>query len=119
MRLRIAVVAAALLVIGIPGIAQTQIVPTCFGRDATIVGTSGFDELIGTPESDVIVALGGETTSSPKTATTSCAPGRGRTSFTGASVLTTSGLARLGATTAAPLAATSRTSYRAGMVPTG
>ena len=33
---------------------------TCFGQEATIVGTSGFDaELVGTDRPDVIVALSG------------------------------------------------------------
>ncbi|WP_183100661.1 InlB B-repeat-containing protein [Nocardioides pelophilus] len=34
-------------------------VPTCEGRDATIVGTPGDDVLVGTPGPDVIVARGG------------------------------------------------------------
>ena len=33
--------------------------PLCFGREATIVGTSDDDKLVGTPESDVIVSLAG------------------------------------------------------------
>ena len=34
--------------------------PTCFGRRATLVGTSGDDEIFGTSKTDVIVALGGD-----------------------------------------------------------
>jgi Ca2+-binding RTX toxin-like protein len=34
-------------------------VPLCFKAKATIVGTSGVDNLIGTPGADVIVGLGG------------------------------------------------------------
>jgi Ca2+-binding RTX toxin-like protein len=33
--------------------------PTCFGRRATLVGTSGDDEIIGTSQTDVIVARAG------------------------------------------------------------
>jgi len=35
-------------------------VATCFGQPATIVGTDGDDELVGTPGPDVIAALGGD-----------------------------------------------------------
>jgi Ca2+-binding RTX toxin-like protein len=33
--------------------------PTCFGRRATLIGTSGDDEIFGTPQQDVIVARAG------------------------------------------------------------
>lgn len=38
---------------------SAQAAPKCFGRDATIVGTPGDDDLTGTSGSDVIVARGG------------------------------------------------------------
>jgi subtilisin-like proprotein convertase family protein len=52
------VVAAWLVVTAAPAAAA----PTCDGRAATIVGTSGPDTLIGTSSADVIVGLGGDDT---------------------------------------------------------
>ncbi len=51
-----AVVLGASAVIGVPAVAGT---PWCGGRAATIVGTSGSDELSGTQGRDVIVGNGG------------------------------------------------------------
>jgi Ca2+-binding RTX toxin-like protein len=42
------------------GAGKGQSGPTCFGREATIVGTDGPDVLTGTPGTDVIVGLGGD-----------------------------------------------------------
>jgi len=48
-----------------PPIAALRLVPlpaapvTCFGKPATMMGSSGFDHLRGTSRSDVIVGLGG------------------------------------------------------------
>lgn len=63
MRVRTTVAVAILAVIPLaePGSAQADPVPTCFGLPATIVGTSGPDELFGGPD-DVIVGGGGNDT---------------------------------------------------------
>jgi Ca2+-binding RTX toxin-like protein len=52
--LPLAVVAS--LALAVP---EAQAAPRCFGKPATIVGTSGKDEIAGTSKSDVIVGLGG------------------------------------------------------------
>ena len=51
--------AALILFAALPVAAESGGMPRCFGRRATIVGTSGPDRLIGTPQRDVIVARGG------------------------------------------------------------
>jgi beta-glucanase (GH16 family) len=53
------VVLAAVLAIAalaLTGTASAAVSPTCFGHRATIVGTNGGDQLVGTPARDVIVA---------------------------------------------------------------
>ncbi|MGH2791712.1 MAG: calcium-binding protein [Actinomycetota bacterium] len=50
---------ALILCWALPGTAEAGGPRRCFGRRASIVGTSGPDQLIGTPEDDVIVARGG------------------------------------------------------------
>jgi Ca2+-binding RTX toxin-like protein len=52
--LPIAVVAS--LALAVP---EAQAAPRCFGKPATIVGTSGKDQLVGTNQRDVIVGRGG------------------------------------------------------------
>jgi Ca2+-binding RTX toxin-like protein len=42
-----------------PPVTQPPTAPTCDGKDATIVGTNGVDNLKGTKGADVIVSLGG------------------------------------------------------------
>lgn len=59
MRRVLAVIAiAATGLLPLPATAQTAL--TCFGRDVTILGTEGEDELIGTSGHDVISALGAD-----------------------------------------------------------
>ena len=58
------VLGALVVVTGAMGlVAPALAAPMCFGKAATIVGTSGHDEgnnaIIGTPDPDVIVGLGG------------------------------------------------------------
>jgi Ca2+-binding RTX toxin-like protein len=54
----VAITAATALLVVAAG-APADIVPTCLGEKATIVGTEGDDLLAGTSKDDVIVALGG------------------------------------------------------------
>jgi hypothetical protein len=49
--------------LALPVAAQAQTAPTCFGREATVVGTSGSERLFGTDGVDVIVGLGGNDSS--------------------------------------------------------
>ena len=62
----IGVAAVGVMALGAQTGAQTQAPtpppPTCDGKPATIVGTSGNDSLGGTPADDVIVGLGGNDT---------------------------------------------------------
>ena len=53
----VAMVAALTVAVTPSGGAAT---PACFGRQATIIGTSGDEHLVGTPSNDVIVGLGGD-----------------------------------------------------------
>ena len=59
---KIAAFTAVWLLIGFLGTPTQALAsqPACLGMPATIVGTSAGETLIGTPRSDVIVALGGE-----------------------------------------------------------
>jgi Ca2+-binding RTX toxin-like protein len=52
----IAVTAVILAATSTPG---AEAAPRCFGKVATVVGTSGNNVLTGTPGADVIVGLGG------------------------------------------------------------
>lgn len=45
----------------VPGTASAA-TPTCFGKQATIVGTNTGERIVGTPDADVIVAKGGDDT---------------------------------------------------------
>lgn len=57
MRLALVIGIAVPLVIGLSPIAQA-VTPTCFGKQATILGTGHADHLIGTRRADVIVGRG-------------------------------------------------------------
>lgn len=58
-KLVVAVVTMATAVAGLATSASAQIAPTCFGQEATLVGTEGSERINGTAGRDVIVALGG------------------------------------------------------------
>jgi Glycosyl hydrolases family 16/RTX calcium-binding nonapeptide repeat (4 copies) len=49
----------AVTALTVAGTASAAASPTCFGHEATIVGTNGGDHLVGTAARDVIVARGG------------------------------------------------------------
>lgn len=61
-RLAGAVVLMLTVFAGLPAPPASAAGPTCAGRPATVVGTSGPDELTGTRGPDVIVGLGGDDT---------------------------------------------------------
>lgn len=52
--------AAAVAALSVPVSTAEAAGPTCFGKKATILGTSGQDRLVGTDGSDVIVGRGGD-----------------------------------------------------------
>jgi Ca2+-binding RTX toxin-like protein len=54
-----ALACGALLTLSVPAAASATSTPTCFGKAATIVGTTGDDSLTGTTGPDVIVGLSG------------------------------------------------------------
>ncbi len=60
MRWRVFLLPVTVVASLLPGVAEAADQPSCDGRLATIVGTSGRDDLVGTSGPDVIMGLGGD-----------------------------------------------------------
>jgi hypothetical protein len=73
-RVGVGSLASLLVVFGLG--ASGAAAPRCFGKAATMVGTTKKDRLTGTKRKDVIVANGGDDRIKPRERTISSAPGR-------------------------------------------